>query len=111
MWIVGAPRIDKVEIPRDATTEGADQSLTVCVDITPSDAVPLAQADAANLLAGFWDRVYTEFNIAKHLTGIPKPTESGVRAGMGKTKERCVKSPESLSTKTLLHQIIQKLPL
>ena len=111
LWIVGSPRIDKVETPFEAETAESDQSLTVRVDITPSDAVPLPQAEAANLLGAFWDRVYTEFNVAKHLAPEDLRAVPGVRASLGKKKERAVKSPESLSSKTLSHCLLGTLDL
>ena len=39
----------------------------VQVDATPADAVVRPQEEAANILATFWDRVFTEFNVAKHV--------------------------------------------
>ena len=60
-WIVGAPRLDKVVVPT------ATKSDSVEIDVTPEDAVVLPQEEAANLMATFWDRVISEFNVAKHV--------------------------------------------
>ncbi len=47
---------------------------------------------AANVLATFWDIVFTEFNVAKHVAreheGQDIAAAVGVRAKLGKEKER-----------------------
>ena len=57
LWIVGAPRIDKVTVPIDI------ESGVVQVDVTPAEEVVLPHEDAANILATFWDRVFSEFTV------------------------------------------------
>ena len=59
-WIVGAPRIDKIDVPR-LTTDTA----VVEIDAAPPGAEVVAEVEAADRLAAFWDRAYTEFNVAK----------------------------------------------
>jgi hypothetical protein len=114
LWIVGAPRIDKIVVPIET------QPGVVEVDVTPPDAVILPEEQAANLLASFWDRVYTEFNVAKHMhssceavPGEPEAlrADTGVRSKLGKKLERTTKSPESISFPTFAHCLLgQSLP-
>ena len=59
-WIVGAPRIDKVVVPRQSEAGVFE------VDVTAADAVVLPHERAANVMSTFWDRVICEFNVAKH---------------------------------------------
>ena len=61
-WIVGAPRIDKIAVPR-AKEDGA----CVEIDAAPPGAEVVPEPEAADRLAAFWDRAYTEFNVAKVL--------------------------------------------
>ena len=49
-WVIGAPRIDKIEVLPDGVTA------------TP-------HSESANRLAAFWDRGFTEFNVAKAMAG------------------------------------------
>ena len=77
-------------------------------------AVP--QAEAADRLAAFWDRAYTEFNVAKAMSpGLPGDTWKdgvcgpcaqssgdlagavGVRQALGPGGKKQVRSPESIS--------------
>ena len=59
-WIVGAPRIDKVVVPRQSEAGVFE------VDVTAADAVVLPHERAANVMSTFWDGVICEFNVAKH---------------------------------------------
>ena len=110
LWIVGAPRIDKVIVPIDI------RSGVVQVDATPAESVVLPQEQAANILATFWDRVFTEFNVAKHVQSSDSSNElcsgdsaamPGVRSKLGKKQERQTKSPESISWKTYAHCMLE----
>ena len=107
LWIVGAPRIDKVTVPIDV------EPGVVQVDATPADAVVLPQEEAANILATFWDRVFTEFNVAKHVQSSCASKQGdwaampGVRSSLGKKLERETRSPESISWKTFSHCLLE----
>ncbi len=117
-WVVGAPRVDKVEGPREPAPGSA--VVEIEVPLPGQHAVP--QAQAADRLAAFWDRAYTEYNVAKAMCseasdGPPgfagaAPSASplaprsasldlagavGVRQGLGPAREKQVRSPESLS--------------
>ena len=52
VWVVGAPRIDKIEAPREQ--EGKSGGVEIETPLPGQDAVP--QAEAADRLAAFWDR-------------------------------------------------------
>ena len=56
LWMVGAPRIDKIEVPREQA--GESDGVEIETPLPGQDAVP--QAEAADRLAAFWDRAYTE---------------------------------------------------
>ena len=60
-WVVGAPRIDKIEVPRESKEE-AD---VVEIEVSLPGASVVPQTEAADRLATFWDRAYTEFSVAK----------------------------------------------
>ena len=51
-WVVGAPRIDKVEVPREQ--EGGSGGIEIDAPLPGQHAVP--QAEAADRLSTFWDR-------------------------------------------------------
>ncbi len=63
LWIVGSPRIDKVEVPIET------KDVVVEIDVTPADAFALAT---------FWDRVFTEFNVSKLVQEAWDPVFLGV---------------------------------
>ena len=63
---MGAPRIDKIEVPRESK-EDAD---VVEIEVSLPGATVVPQTEAADRLATFWDRAYTEFNVAK-ATAVP----------------------------------------
>ena len=113
VWVVGAPRIDKIEAPREQA--GGSGGVEIETPLPGQDAVP--QAEAADRLAAFWDRMYTEYNVAKALS--PEPVDGlpggsgghgrnvdlagavGVRRGVGPIgDEKHVRSPESISCAT-----------
>ena len=60
-WVVGAPRIDKVDVP--CGQKGGSDGIEIHVPLPGQHAVP--QAEAADRLSAFWDRAYTEYNVAK----------------------------------------------
>ena len=62
-WMVGAPRIDKIQVPREK------EENVVEIDVDADENTAIANDEAANLLGSFWDRVLTEFNVAKALSG------------------------------------------
>ena len=62
-WMIGAPRIDKIQVPREK------EENVVEIDVDADESTALANDEAANLLGSFWDRVLTEFNVAKALSG------------------------------------------
>lgn len=107
LWIVGAPRIDKVDVPMDLKPG------VVQIDATPVDCHVLPQEEAANILATFWDRVFTEFNVAKHMQSNCASQQCdvaampGTRSSMGKKLEREARSPESISWKTFSHCFLE----
>ena len=68
-WIVGAPRIDKVEVPKEEIEE-IDGKQVVEIEALPEGATVLPQSEAADSMATFWDRCITEFNVAKALAGV-----------------------------------------
>ena len=127
-WMVGSPRIDRV------TTVGDDECGTekpIRVDDPMEDDIVMVDAQAAALLGQFWERVYTECNIMKgSVNGVqmdlgaslPRTDaeadgadgrvvgDVGPRAKMGKKMEREKPSPESISTKTLLHCLLGRQP-
>ena len=112
VWVVGAPRIGKIEAPREQA--GGSGGVEVETPLLGQGAVP--QAEAADRLAAFWDRTYTEYNMAKALS--PEPVDGlpggsgghgrnadlaravGVRQGLGPIGEKQVRSPESISYET-----------
>ena len=63
LWVVGAPRIDKIEALREQPKRSA--GVEIESPLPGQHAVP--QAEAADRLAAFWDRAYTEFNVTKVL--------------------------------------------
>ena len=84
--------------------------------------------DLASRLATFWDRAFTEFNVAKAMAitegqAGPQSTsnssaglgalaaEVGWRQAMGTKEERGVRSPESLSYEALAHCLLVGLEL
>ena len=62
-WMIGAPRIDKIQVPREK------EENVVEIDANEDESTALANDEAANLLGSYWDRVLTEFNVAKALSG------------------------------------------
>jgi len=59
LWIVAAPRIDEVQVAREA------KDGVVHVEVERADHTVMMNEEAAHTLATFWDRVYTEYNVAK----------------------------------------------
>ena len=122
-WVVGAPRIDKIEVPREQA--GGSGGIEIDVPLPGQHAVP--QAEAADRLAAFWDRAYTEYNVAKAMSpGLPEaiPTGGspapglasaasgasagavGVRQALGPAGEKQVRSPESISYGAHAHRLL-----
>ena len=122
-WVVGAPRIDKIEVPR----ERGDESGAVEIDAPVPGQHAVPQAEAADRLAAFWDRAYTEYNVAKAMSpglpgaiptgGSPAPglasAASGASAGavgvrqvLGPAGEKQVRSPESISYEAHAHCLV-----
>jgi hypothetical protein len=61
-WVVGAPRIDKIEVPQEKEEEC---KAYIEIDVVPEGVTVGPQSEAADRLAAFWDRGFTEFNVAK----------------------------------------------
>ena len=98
-WIVGSPRIDKVVVPTETKSD------VVEIDATHAEAFVVPQERAANMMATFWDRVLTEFNVAKHVQEAAESTEDapvdlrpsvGVRSKLGKNKKGQQRLPRAL---------------
>ena len=64
-WMVGAPRLDKIIVPK----EKGDDIIEIEVE-HEDNCSALPQEEAATLLASFWDRIHTEFNVAKAMKGL-----------------------------------------
>ena len=73
------------------------------IESAPPGAQVVAEVDAADRLAAFWDRAYTEFNVAKTVAhdtfSLPSAASNdvGVRQSLGPAEEKQVRSPESIS--------------
>ena len=63
MWIVGSPRIDKINVPKNP------EDGVVEVDVDADDVEIVTQEEAANRMSDFWDRLVTEFNVGKAFVG------------------------------------------
>ena len=121
-WVVGAPRIDKIEVPREKEEETTAKTW-VEIDVVPDGSVVVPEAAAADQLASFWDRAFTEFNVAKAMAGgaasqgsawagvSTMATDVGVRQQLGTAEERKVRSPESISYETFAHCLLQGLEM
>ena len=59
LWIVGSPRFDKINVPQHLPNG------VIEVDPDSEDVRVHSSEEAANLMACFWDRVLTEWNVAK----------------------------------------------
>jgi hypothetical protein len=121
LWIVGSPRIDKVQVPKELQAEGESGRVEINVPIDGETVMP--QEEAASLMAAFWERAYTECNLAKAVRGardgIDAETEdkiftalaqeTGPRIKLGRKVERERPSPESLSYMTMRHCLLDGL--
>ena len=98
MWISGSPRIDKVTVP--SSKGGA------AIELHPhtEDRVELEQGDAANRLATFFDRVYTEYNMAKATSGdaVGRPRR---RSRMSNIEQQEIPSLECISERARLEML------
>ena len=56
---MAAPRIDEVQVAREA------KDGVVHVEVERADHTVMMNEEAAHTMATFWDRVYTEYNVAK----------------------------------------------
>ena len=132
LWIVGSPRIDKINIPKQLPNGAIE------VDVESEDVRVLAREEAANQMAEFWDRLITEFNVSKAFQGhqdaaaqakqatdkgeFPTPLSLtakaidvlyslcdsiGRRKDMGVKAERATTSPECISVRALTHCLLQ----
>ena len=109
LWISGAPRIDRVIVPPMEGDNTKDVDLED-LDLDTEGEVILEQGEAANRLAAFFDRVYTEYNICKE--DVCSEVESkeamrpGRRAVLGKAHERKYASPEMISEAAFLQCLL-----
>ena len=71
LWIVGAPRIDKVVVPKEDLDKGY---VEIEVPIEGDTALP--QEQAASLMSAFWERGCTECNLAKAISVAQMGAES-----------------------------------
>ena len=95
-WIVGSPRIDKVVFP------GRSEDDTREVLWMDDDGVAMEDNAAAAAMAAFYDRAYTEWNLLKPSSPSEQTAAArGSRASLGRTGEKSVRSPESLSFSAL----------
>ena len=94
LWIVGSPRIDKVILAGHANETAQE------LDIEMEDRIEMEQGAAADKLANFFDRVCTEWNIAKATQGGTEG-KAGRRQLMGKKLEKQVPAPDGISEKAL----------
>ena len=60
-WIVGSPRIYKIAVPKEHGDHVVEISAGCDTDVV------LPEVEAASRMASFWDRVVTEYNVAKAL--------------------------------------------
>ena len=101
LWVVGAPRIDQVVVPKEDKDKGV-----VEIPVHMDGGTVMPQEEAATLMAAFWERAYTEFNLAKtlhagtdaeadHMHALAEDT--GPRIKLGRKQERQRPSPESVS--------------
>ena len=95
LWIVGAPRIDKVLVPESEQMDFEE------VDWEAEDQVILNDGEAATVLATFYDRAYTEYNTLKDPDDARSAAARGRRSKLGKTLERGTASPDMLSEAAL----------
>ena len=108
-WIRGAPRIDRVTAsPAPGGDEmepeaAADES--VWEHLAGEGEVVMEQGDAANQLADFFDRVYTEYNLQKSCIEKHGDNKNAARVGrrqrLGKARERSTSAPDMLSEQSL----------
>ena len=131
LWIVGSPRIDKINVPKNP------EDNVVEVDVDADDVEIVTQEEAANRMADFWDRLVTEFNVGKAFVGHRNAScrdatndvnvepsgraratdviddlyslcESiGPRKEMGVKAERATTSPECISSRALTHCMLK----
>ena len=59
LWIVGSPRFDKINVPKEKS------SGVVMVEPETADVGIHSSEEVAKRMASFWDRVVTEWNVAK----------------------------------------------
>ena len=91
--------------------------------MVPDGSVVVPEAAAADELASFWDRAFTEFNVAKAMAGggasqgsawagvSSMAADIGVLQQMGSAEERKVRAPESISYETFAHCLLQGLEM
>ena len=58
LWIVGSPRIEKVQVPKELQGEGENGRVEITVPIDGETVMP--QEEASPLMAAFMERAYTE---------------------------------------------------
>jgi len=120
LWIVGAPRIDKVVVPKEDVEEGY-----VEVEVPIEGETVLPQEQAASMMSAFWERAYTEVNLAKAMSAVSVASgdqshqdgeafralaeDTGPRIKLGRQVERERPSPESLSYMAMRHCLVDGL--
>ena len=111
LWITGAPRIDKIEVPRTKSSESGDGNNWVEIDVVAPGAEVAPQAEAAARLATFWDRAFTEFNVAKAMAiteGEAEPqstscSSAGLRPRWACAKQWAQRRKEAYAPRRVFH--------
>ena len=98
-WITGSPRVDKVvaQSPHGATPDDGGREILLDDD----GVVALTDAQAANVMASFYDPAYTEWHLGKDPGGAAAKAPSA-RHDLGKGCERKVTAPDMLSHDALM---------
>ena len=131
-WVIGAPRIDKIEVPQEREDEGeeeeGEEGSWVEIDVQPDGVTVTPQSEAADRLAAFWDRGFTEFNVAKAMAGKEADSTKssaasawtdlsalasavGVRQGLTHAEDKRVRQPESISYEAHAHCLLRGLQM
>ena len=122
-WVIGAPSIDKVEVPQEKAGEGQEKPW-VEFEVVPEGATVAPQSEAGDRLAAFWGRGFTEFNFVEAISsktaanlaqssGVSAWTNLcaltagvGVRTNLTKAEQNGVRSPEFISYEAHAHCLL-----
>ena len=105
-WIVGSPRIDKVvigqcgcEADKGMAGNGVTPEVKETVWAEDTD-VTMRDGEAARALGKFFERIYTEWNVAKREDG--DACRISKKTSVGKAAAGVLNPPDSITEKTLL---------